>query len=261
MRALAIAATGMQAQQLNVEVISHNIANMNTTGFKRQRAEFQDMLYQNLERPGGSSSASGNVLPLGIQVGVGVRADAIGRETEQGNIASTGNPYDLAISGRGYLQVTLPSGQTGYTRAGNLALNAEGQLVTADGYPVEPAITVPDNATSVNITRDGVVEAFFATQTDPQNLGQLELASFINPPGLEAIGDNLFLETPASGAATVSTPGTDGSGTLMQGFLETSNVNAVEEISNLIIAQRAYEMNSKVITAADEMLQTTTQLR
>ncbi len=261
MRALSIAATGMQAQQLNVEVISHNIANMNTTGFKRQRAEFQDMLYQNLERPGGSSSASGNVLPLGIQIGVGVRADAVGRVTSQGNIANTANPYDLAISGRGYFQVTLPSGQTAFTRAGNLALNAEGQIVTADGYPIEPAITIPDEAVSVSISRDGVVEATLANQIDPQNLGQIELASFINPPGLEAIGDNLFLETPASGTANVATPGTDGLGTIMQGFIETSNVNAVEEISSLIIAQRAYEMNAKVITAADEMLQTTTQVR
>ncbi len=261
MRALSIAATGMQAQQLNVEVISHNIANMNTTGFKRQRAEFSDMLYQNLERPGGSSSASGNVLPLGIQVGVGVRTDAIGRVTAQGNITNSENPYDLAISGRGYFQVSLPSGQTAYTRAGNLAINADGLLVTADGYPVEPQITIPGEATSVRISRDGIVEATLEGQVDPQNLGQLELAAFINPPGLEAIGDNLFLETPASGPATVSTPGTDGLGTLMQGFLETSNVNAVEEISALIVAQRAYEMNAKVITAADEMLQTTTQLR
>ncbi len=261
MRALSIAASGMEAQQLNVEVISHNIANMNTVGFKRQRAEFQDMLYQTLQRPGASSSASGNVLPLGIQLGVGVRADAVGRITEQGNISQTQNPYDLAISGRGYIQVTLPSGQTGYTRAGNLAVNADGQIVTTDGYPIEPAITVPDEATSVNITRDGIVEATLTGQTDPQQLGQIELASFINPPGLEAIGDNLFLETPASGAPTVSTPGTDGTGTIMQGFVETSNVNAVEEISSLIVAQRAYEMNAKVITAADEMLQTTTQLR
>lgn len=261
MRALAIAATGMQAQQLNVEVISHNIANMNTVGYKRQRAEFQDMLYQNQERPGGTSSASGNVLPLGIQLGVGVRADAVGRITEQGNIAQTGNPYDMAISGRGYLQVTMPSGSTAYTRAGNLALNAEGQLVTADGFLIEPNITVPANATAVNISRDGVVEATISGQTDPQNLGQLQLAAFINPPGLEAIGDNLFLETAASGAATVGNPGSDGLGTLMQGFTETSNVNAVEEISSLIIAQRAYEMNAKVITAADEMLQATTQLR
>lgn len=261
MRALSIAASGMQAQQLNVDVISHNIANMNTTAYKRQRAEFQDMLYQNLERPGATPSASGGVLPLGIQLGVGVRADAVGRITEQGGISSTGNPYDIAINGRGYFQVTMPSGQTGYTRAGNLAVNADGQMVTADGYPIEPSITVPAEATAIQITRDGIVEVTLAGQTDPQQIGQLEIASFINPAGLEGIGDNLFLETPASGTATTATPGSPGLGTLMQGFLENSNVNAVEEISSLIVAQRAYEMNARVITAADEMLQSTTQLR
>jgi flagellar basal-body rod protein FlgG len=234
---------------------------MNTTAYKRQRAEFQDMLYQNLERPGATSSASGGVLPLGIQLGVGVRADAVGRITEQGGISSTGNPYDIAINGRGYFQVTMPSGQTGYTRAGNLAVNADGQMVTADGYPIEPSITVPAEATAIQITRDGIVEVTLAGQTDPQQIGQLEIASFINPAGLEGIGDNLFLETPASGTATTATPGSPGLGTLMQGFLENSNVNAVEEISSLIVAQRAYEMNARVITAADEMLQSTTQLR
>ncbi|MBK6703340.1 MAG: flagellar basal-body rod protein FlgG [Caulobacteraceae bacterium] len=261
MRALSIAASGMQAQQLNVDVISHNIANMNTTAYKRQRAEFQDMLYQNMERPGATSSASGGVLPLGIQLGVGVRADAVGRITEQGGISATGNPYDLAINGRGYFQITMPSGQTGYTRAGNLAVNADGQMVTADGYPIEPSITVPAEATAIQITRDGIVEVTLAGQTDPQQIGQLEIASFINPAGLEGIGDNLFLETPASGTATTATPGSPGLGTLMQGYLENSNVNAVEEISSLIVAQRAYEMNARVITAADEMLQATTQLR
>jgi flagellar basal-body rod protein FlgG len=261
MRALSIAASGMQAQQLNVDVISHNIANMNTTSYKRQRAEFQDMLYQNLERPGSTSSASGGVLPLGIQLGVGVRADAVGRVTEQGGIAATGNPYDIAINGRGYFQITMPSGQTGYTRAGNLAVNADGQIVTADGYALEPSITVPQEATAIQITRDGIVEVTMAGQTDPQQIGQLEIASFINPAGLEAIGDNLYLETPASGTATTATPGSPGLGTLMQGYLELSNVNAVEEISALIVAQRAYEMNARVITAADEMLQSTTQLR
>jgi flagellar basal-body rod protein FlgG len=261
MRALSIAASGMQAQQLNVDVISHNIANMNTTSYKRQRAEFQDMLYQNMERPGATSSASGGVVPLGIQLGVGVRADAVGRVTEQGGISATGNPYDLAINGRGYFQITMPSGQTGYTRAGNLAVNADGQMVTADGYPIEPAITVPAEATAIQITRDGIVEVTIAGQTDPQQIGQLEIASFINPAGLEAIGDNLYLETPASGTATTATPGSPGLGTLMQGYLELSNVNAVEEISALIVAQRAYEMNARVITAADEMLQSTTQLR
>ena len=261
MRALSIAASGMQAQQLNVDVISHNIANMNTTAYKRQRAEFQDMLYQNMERPGSTSAASGSVLPFGIQIGVGVRADAVGRITEQGGMSQTGNPYDLAINGRGFLQVQLPSGQTAYTRAGNFAVSAEGQIVTADGYPLEPNITVPQEATGVQITRDGIVEVTMAGQTDPQQIGQIEIATFINGAGLEAIGDNLYLETPASGAANVATPGSPGFGTLMQGYLELSNVSAVEEISSLIVAQRAYEMNARVITAADEMLQATTQLR
>jgi flagellar basal-body rod protein FlgG len=261
MRALAIAASGMEAQQLNVDVISHNIANMNTTAYKRQRAEFQDMLYQNLERPGSTSSASGAILPLGIQIGVGVRADAVGRIAEQGDISQSGNAYDLAINGRGFLQVTLPSGQTGYTRAGNLAVNADGQLVTADGYAIEPAITIPAEASAVNITRDGIVEVTLTGQPEPQQVGQLELATFINPAGLEAIGDNLYLETPASGSPNTATPGSPGVGTLMQGYLENSNVNAVEEISALIVAQRAYEMNARVVTAADEMLQAASQLR
>ena len=261
MRALSIAASGMQAQQLNVDVISHNIANMNTTAYKRQRAEFQDLLYQNMDRPGSTSSSSGAILPLGIQLGVGVRADAVGRVTEQGGLTQTGNPYDMAINGRGFLQISLPSGQTAYTRAGNLAVNAEGQIVTADGYPVEPAISIPQEAVAMQVTRDGIVEVTMTGQTVPQQVGQLELATFINPAGLEAIGDNLYLETPASGAANVATPGSPGVGTLMQGYLELSNVNAVEEISQLIVAQRAYEMNARVITAADEMMQSTTQMR
>jgi flagellar basal-body rod protein FlgG len=261
MRALSIAASGMAAQQLNVDVISHNIANMNTTGYKRQRAEFQDMLYQNMERPGATGAASGAIVPLGIQIGVGVRADSVGRVTEQGGMSQTGNGYDLGIDGRGYLQITLPSGQIGYTRAGNLAVNADGTIVSTDGYPLEPSITVPQDSTAIHISRDGVVEVTQAGQAAPTQIGQLEIASFINPAGLEAIGDNLFLETPASGAPNVATPGSTGFGTLMQGFLELSNVNAVEEISSLIVAQRAYEMNARVITAADEMMQSTTQLR
>ncbi|HVV34843.1 MAG TPA: flagellar basal-body rod protein FlgG [Vitreimonas sp.] len=261
MNALSIAASGMQAQQLNVDVISHNIANMNTTAYKRQRAEFADMLYQNLQRPGATSSSDGRVMPLGIQIGVGVRTDAVARQTEQGGMNKTDNPYDMAVDGRGYFQLTLPSGQIAYTRAGNFAVNADGQLVSSDGYPVEPAITVPPEATAVSISRDGIVEATLTGQTAPQQLGQLEIANFINPAGLEAVGDNMFLETPASGTATTATPGQPGYGTLMQGYLEESNVNAVEEISSLIVAQRAYEMNARVITAADEMLQTTTQVR
>ena len=261
MLALYIASSGMAAQERNVEVISNNIANMNTTGFKRQRAEFQDLLYQNLERPGASTSSSGTIAPNGIQIGVGVKAGAIGRVTEQGSIARTDNPTDLAISGRGYFQVSMPDGTTAYTRDGNLAIDAEGRIVTSDGFPLEPAITVPQEALSVSISRDGVVEAQIQGQSAPQQLGQIELAAFVNPAGLEAQGDNLFLETAASGSPNVSTPSSPGFGTLMQGFVETSNVNAVEEISALIIAQRAYEMNAKVITASDEMLQAATQVR
>ena len=261
MRSLAIAATGMMAQQLNVEVISNNIANMNTTGFKRQRAEFEDMLYQTMQRPGTTTSSAGTIAPMGIQIGVGVKPNAVGRVTQQGNIVQSGNQYDLAISGAGYLQVLLPSGETAYTRAGNLGINADGQLVTADGFQIQPSIAIPADATSVTIAKDGTVTAQEPGQTAPTSVGQLELATFINPAGLDAQGDNLFKETAASGAPQTSTPGSSGYGTLMQGFLETSNVNAVEEISALIVAQRAYEMNAKVITASDEMLQTTTNLR
>lgn len=261
MRSLSIAATGMMAQQLNVEVISNNIANMNTTGFKRQRAQFEDLLYQNTQKPGATTSANGNVAPMGIQVGVGVKPGSVGRITEQGNIVQSGNQYDLAISGRGYLQILTPDGTTAYTRAGNLGLSAEGTLVTSEGYTVDPAITIPAGATAVTISRDGVVSATVSGSTTPTTVGQIELAGFVNPAGLEALGDNMFKETAASGAPTSATPGTDGLGTIMQGFLETSNVNAVEEISSLIVAQRAYEMNAKVITASDEMLQTTSQLR
>jgi flagellar basal-body rod protein FlgG len=261
MRALDIAASGMLAQQLNVDVISHNIANMNTTAYKRQRADFEDMLYQNMERPGATSAASGAILPSGIQLGVGVQADAVARINEQGGLSQSANPYDLAINGQGFLQVQMPSGSTAYTRAGNFAVNADGTLVTADGYPIEPSITIPAETTGVQITRDGIVEVTLAGQTDPQQVGQIELAGFINPGGLEAIGDNLYLETPASGSPNTATPGSPGLGVLMQGYLEISNVNAVEEISSLIVAQRAYEMNARVITAADEMLQATTQLR
>lgn len=261
MRSLAIAATGMQAQQLNVEVISNNIANMNTTGFKRQRAEFQDLLYQNLERPGASTSSAGTMAPTGIQIGVGVKAGAIGRVTEQGSIARTDNPTDIAISGRGYFQVSMPDGTTAYSRDGNLAVDAEGRLVTSDGFPLQPAITIPNEALSFSISRDGIVEAQIRGQPEPQQLGQIELAAFVNPAGLEAQGENLFLASAASGSPNVSTPTSPGFGSLIQGFVETSNVNAVEEISALIIAQRAYEMNAKVITASDEMLQTASNVR
>ena len=261
MRALRTAATGMAAQQLNVEVISNNIANMNTVGFKRQRAEFQDLLYQNVERMGAQSSTQGTVVPTGIQIGAGVKAGSVYRITEQGSPTRTGNPYDIAIDGKGYFQITMPSGEIAYTRAGNFAVNGEGQLVTEDGYAVEPAITIPQDAIDVSISKSGQVQVTTQGQTEPQVVGQLELATFFNEAGLEAIGDNLLLETAASGAATIGAPNEPGYGHLIQGYTEASNVDAVSEITALIVAQRAYEMNSKVITTADEMLSVSAQVK
>jgi len=261
MKALSIASTGMLAQQLNVEVISNNLANMNTHGYKRQRVEFQDLLYQNLERVGAASSDTGTVVPSGIQIGVGVRTGSVYRITEQGNLVTTGNTYDMAVNGEGYFRIEQPDGTDAYTRAGTFQLSPDGQIVNAEGYVVAPGITVPPEAVDVSINPQGEVQVKLAGQVDPQTMGQLELVTFPNPAGLEAIGENMLLETPASGLASVGVPGTDGYGTIMQGFLETSNVNAVEEITSLITAQRAYEMNSKVISTADEMLSTTSNLR
>ncbi len=261
MRALNTAATGMQAQQLNVEVIANNIANMNTTGFKRQRAEFQDLLYQNVERMGVTSSDAGTIVPTGVQVGVGVKSGSVYRVTEQGNITQTNNPFDMAIQGEGYYIVQMPDGRDAYTRAGNFARSPDGQIVTEDGFIVAPGISIPEDAVGISINREGVVQAIMPDGGDPQDVGALELARFVNPAGLEAIGDNLFLETPASGTANRGQPGSVGYGTVQQGFLETSNVNAVTEISALITAQRAYEMNSKVITTTDEMLRAASNLR
>ncbi|MEH0198001.1 flagellar basal-body rod protein FlgG [Caulobacter sp. CCNWLY153] len=261
MQALRTAATGMSAQQLNVEVISNNIANMNTVGFKRQRAEFQDLLYQTIERAGAQSSSDGNVVPTGVQVGGGVKAGSVYRITEQGTPTMTNNPLDVAIQGKGYLQILLPSGETAYTRAGNFSTNDQGQIVTEDGYLVQPGITLPENTTGISIGKTGLVQVNLDGQTEPQTVGQIELANFMNEGGLEAIGDNLYLETGASGAANIAAPGQPGFGTLLQNYTEASNVDAVSEITSLIVAQRAYEMNSKVITTADQMLQATSNLR
>ena len=261
MRALRTAASGMAAQQLNVEVISNNIANMNTIGFKRQRAEFQDLMYQNVERMGAQSSSSGTVVPTGIQVGLGVKAGSVYRITEQGTPGRTDNQYDVAIDGKGYFQITLPSGEIGFTRAGNFSLSPEGNLVTEDGYAVEPAITIPQNAVAVTISKTGEVQATIDGQTDPQVVGQIEIANFFNEAGLEAVGDNLLMETAASGPASVAAPGEPGFGQLLQGYTEASNVDAVSEISSLIVAQRAYEMNSKVIKTADEMMSVASQVK
>jgi flagellar basal-body rod protein FlgG len=261
MRSLSIAATGMLAQQTNVDVISNNIANMNTTAFKRQRAEFQDLLYQQVSRPGATTSADGTRVPSGIQLGAGVRTGGIYRISEQGAMTNTGNRYDMAIDGDGYFQVTLPSGEIAYTRAGSFQLSDQGELVTNDGYRVQPNITIPQGAVDVVVSKTGQVQVKMADQTEMQDVGQLELATFVNEAGLEAIGSNLLMETPASGQPNVAVPGQPGFGTLNQNFLEASNVNPVAEITALISAQRAYEMNSRVVKTADEMLATSTQLR
>ncbi|MBX9594791.1 MULTISPECIES: flagellar basal-body rod protein FlgG [Falsiroseomonas] len=261
MRALDIAATGLQAQQTNVEVISNNIANMSTTGYKRRRAEFQDLIYQNLRRAGSQSSDQGTVLPSGAQLGLGVRTAAIYRISEQGSLTQTENRFDLAVRGNGYFPITLPSGETAYTRAGSFGLAPDGTIVTADGFPVAGGIVVPAAARDVTINAAGEVLVKLDGQVQPQNVGQIQVAIFPNEGGLEATGDNLFLATPASGQAQPGVPGAVGYGQIQQGFLESSNVNVVQEITNLITAQRAYEMNSKVITAGDEMLSTLTRMR
>lgn len=261
MRSLNIAATGMLAQQLNVDVISNNISNMNTTGYKRQRAEFQDLLYQNLRRVGSASSEAGTIVPSGIQLGVGVKPASIYRITQQGSLSITNNPLDLAISGKGYFMVELPSGETAYTRAGTFQLSPDGEVVTADGYVVQPGISIPPDAIGISINATGEVSVNLDGQIADQVVGQIELATFPNAGGLDAIGQNLFLETTASGAAVTGTPGTAGYGSLEQGALEASNVDVVSEITNLITAQRAYEMNSRVIQASDEMMSSAAQLR
>lgn len=260
MKALQIAATGMMAQELNVEVISNNIANMRTTGYKRVRAEFQDLLYQDLRRVGSASSDSGTMVPTGIQLGFGVKTGATSRIMSQGNLTNTEKDLDLAIRGEGFFAISLPNGQTAYTRDGSFELDAQGLLVTLDGYKVDPGITIPDNASSIIINRTGGVEVLVGTETTPQEVGQLQLARFINKAGLKAMGDNLFLETPASGSATTGSPGDAGFGDVLQKFLESANVNAVSELSDLISAQRAYEMNARVISAADEMMSATTNI-
>jgi flagellar basal-body rod protein FlgG len=249
----------MQAQQLYVDVTSQNLANINTTAYKLQRPEFQDLLYQNDKRVGTNSADSGTIVPTGIQIGLGVKTGAIYRNTNQGTLQNTTNSLDVAIQGKGFLQVTLPSGELAYTRAGALQLSPNGVIVTADGNQVEPAITIPPNATAISINSSGEVFATIPNQVAPQNLGQFQTASFINEAGLQAIGGNMYMETVASGSPVTGTPGTDGYGTMLQGYLESSNVDAVTELTNLIKAQRVYEMNSKIISKSDEMLQNLNQ--
>ncbi|MBI5164896.1 MAG: flagellar basal-body rod protein FlgG [Magnetospirillum sp.] len=261
MRSLNIAATGMLAQQTNVEVISNNIANMNTTAFTRRRPEFTDLLYQNLRRVGAASSDAGTIVPTGVQLGLGVKTTAVYRITEQGSLQSTDNTLDMAIQGKGYFQIKLPSGEIAYTRDGSFQLSKEGKVVTHDGYSLEPEVKVDDDAVGITVNAIGKVLMKKDGVIEPKEAGQIQLAIFPNEAGLEARGNNLFMETPASGAAKPDNPGVEGYGTLLQGFLETSNVNVVAEITNLISAQRAYEMNSKVIQTSDEMMGTINQMK
>jgi flagellar basal-body rod protein FlgG len=261
MRSLSIGSTGMLAQQLNVEVISNNIANMTTTGYKRQRAEFQDLLYQSQRRVGSTSSDAGTVVPTGVQVGAGVKTAAVYRINEQGNLQVTNNSLDIAINGQGFFQVSLPDGSTAYTRAGSFQLSATGTIVTQDGYTLLPQMTVPANATDITVDPTGSVQIKLDGQVTPTAVGPIQLAIFANPAGLEAIGDNLLNATPASGDPQTAQPGQPGYGRLVHGALENSNVNIVSEITSLITAQRAYEMNSKVIQSTDEMMTSLNQLR
>ena len=260
MRALHTAASGMAAQELNVQVISNNIANMRTTGYKRQRAEFQDLLYQQLRRVGTQTSDQGNILPAGIELGAGVKTVGTPRLMTQGSLAATGKDYDVAIRGEGFFQITLPDGRTAYTRDGSFELDSQGRMVTAQGNVLNPGLTIPQNATSVTVNAQGQVAATIPGTTTPTIVGQIQLAMFVNKAGLQGIGDNLYLETPSSGAPQLGNPNQDSFGNLQQGNLEQANVEAVSEISDLIAAQRAYEMNAKVITATDQMLQSTSQM-
>ncbi|MFW6409457.1 MAG: flagellar basal-body rod protein FlgG [Halanaerobiales bacterium] len=257
--ALWTAATGMNTQESNIDVTSNNLSNVNTTGFKKSRVNFQDLMYQNL-RQAGSPNAEGSELPTGIEIGHGSKVAATQRINTPGSMESTDNPLDIAIEGDGFLQVTKPDGSTAYTRDGSLKQDSQGRIVTSDGYPVQPEIFIPEDATDITITSDGTVNAKVAGDDEPQQLGQIELARFTNPAGLQSEGRNLYEPTAASGEAMVDMPGSEGYGTIAQGFLENSNVKVVEEMTDMISAQRAYETNSKAIQSADEMLQTASQL-
>lgn len=256
--ALWIAKTGVDAQQKRMAVISNNLANVNTTGFKRGRAVFEDLLYQNLRQVGGQSSQS-TQLPSGLSLGAGVRTVATQKMHTQGNLVNTQNNLDMAVQGRGFFQVLMPDGTTSYTRDGSFQTDSQGQIVTSNGYAMQPSLTVPANTVSVTISNDGSVEALVAGQSAPTNIGTLQLADFINPAGLEAIGENLYRESVASGTPQTAAPSTSGLGSVTQGFLESSNVNVVEELVNMIEAQRAYEMNSKAISTTDDMLKNAAQ--
>lgn len=259
-RALWTAASGMQAQQLNMDVVANNLANTNTTGFKKSRADFQDLMYQTVKTTGAPATTA-TTIPTGIQVGLGVRPAAVAKIFSTGNLTQTGNELDLAIQGDGFFQVQQADGSTAYTRAGTLKKDGEGRLVTSDGNPVLPEILIPNNATRVTVGSDGTVSVQQGGQNSPTTVGTLQLASFSNPSGLNSVGNSLFLPTDSSGAATTGTAGRDGLGTLEQGYVEASNVNVMEEMVNMIVGQRAYEINSKAIQAADDMMQQAAQLK
>jgi flagellar basal-body rod protein FlgG len=258
-RSLWIAKTGLDAQQTQMDVISNNLANVSTSGFKRSRAVFEDLIYQTMREPGAQSSQQ-TQLPSGLQIGTGVRPVATTRTHTQGNLQQTGNALDIAIQGQGFFQVLMPDGTTGYTRDGSFHTDNQGQLVTSSGFPVQPALTIPANATSVTIGQDGTVTVTQPGTAAPAQVGTLQVANFINPAGLSSFGQNLYVETAASGTPSTNTPGTNGVGMLNQGYVETSNVNVAEELVNMIQTQRAYEINSKAITTSDQMLQKLTQL-
>ncbi|MET0333289.1 MAG: flagellar basal-body rod protein FlgG [Rhizobacter sp.] len=259
MRSLWISKTGMEAQQNQLDHISHNLANTATTGYKKSHAVFEDLMYQNL-RQAGSNSSEQTTLPTGLQIGLGARAVATSRSFAQGNLQQTSNVFDVAVRGQGFFEVQMPDGTPAYTRDGTFQVNNQGQLVTNNGFLVQPGITVPNNAQTVSIAADGTVTATIPGQTAPQTLGQMQLVNFINPPGLEPKGQNLYTETAASGTPTAGTPGQNGLGAIQQGFVETSNVNVVEELIGMIQTQRAYELNSKAIQTSDQMLQRLAQL-
>jgi flagellar basal-body rod protein FlgG len=260
LRSLFIAATGMEAQKLSIDVISNNLANVNTTGFKKSRADFQDLLYQTIRTPG-ATSAEGSQIPSGIQVGMGVKPVAVQKIFQQGDFVQTGNKLDMVIEGDGFFQILMPDGTTAYSRSGSFKLDSDGRIVNSDGYPLEPAITIPSNTTNISISSDGKISVTQAGNSAPTQIGQIELANFINPGGLNALGKNLFQQTGSSGDPTTGNAGTNGLGTISQGFIEMSNVNVVEEMVNMIVSQRAYEINSKAVQASDQMLQVANNLR
>ena len=259
-RALWTAASGMQGQQKSIDVIANNLANVNTTGFKRSRADFQDLMYQNLKSTG-SPATNATQVPTGIQIGLGTRLAAVSKIFTAGDFTQTGNELDMAIEGDGFFPITLPDGTTGYSRAGTFKRDSTGQIVTSDGNPLSPSITIPSNATKINIGSDGTVSVQQAGQTAATTVGNIQLATFANPAGLSSQGRNIYMPTDSSGTATTGTPGQNGIGTVAQGMLEMSNVNIAEEMVNMIVGQRAYEINSKAVQASDEMLQTANNLR